>query len=164
MKTTCASLSGAALLMAVSSMSIAACDAGATSAADGMLTAPPSGGAAAAAAASKRDIPVADVPQNVIDAAIAAVPGSVVKEAAVETNSNGEKTYELDVMVGNTETEVRITEAGTVISVNEQDGEDADNNDGDSNNDDGADDDKDDDDDNGDKDDDDDDDDNGDDD
>lgn len=86
--------------------------------------------ASAEDAAGKKDIAVKDVPQKVLDAATKAVPGGVVSEAAVETDGKGVKTYELDVKVGDKETEVRVSEDGTVLSTKAEDGKDDDEDDG----------------------------------
>jgi hypothetical protein len=75
------------------------------------------------------ELPVAAVPQHVIDAALAAAPGLVIAEAEVEAVL----VYELEGTVGGQVVEVEVTSEGDVIGVESEDdgGDDSDGDDDD---------------------------------
>lgn len=81
----------------------------------------------------EREIPLSELPEEVIAAAEAAVEGIVLTEAEIEETRKG-IIYEVEGYVDETEYEIEITPEGDVIEVeieNDHDDDDDDNGDGD---------------------------------
>jgi hypothetical protein len=79
--------------------------------------------------AKEVEIDVKDLPQVVLDAVEATVPGGEIIEAEVETEK-GKKVYEVEVRKDGAVTEIEIDETGKVLEVEkEDDGEDGDGDD-----------------------------------
>ena len=64
----------------------------------------------------EREIPLSEVPEQVIAAAKAAVEGIILTEAEIEETRKG-LIYEIEGYVGDTEYEIEITPEGDVIEV-----------------------------------------------
>lgn len=67
-----------------------------------------------------KEIPLSDVPDVVMQAAMAAVEGLVVKEAEVE-EEDGQTVYELEGKANGVKYEVEVSADGTVLEVEEDD-------------------------------------------
>lgn len=80
------------------------------------------------------DIPLADMPQAIMNAAMVAVPGIVVSEAEIKSTEAGD-VYELDGEAEGKEYEIQIARDGTVLSV-EMDDDEHEDHDGDKDDDD----------------------------
>lgn len=78
---------------------------------------------------NEEEIPLSDVPQNVKDAAIAAVPGIVLEEAERETEGDV-VVYELEGEADGQEYEVEVNEAGEVLEVEKDEEDEGDDDDG----------------------------------
>ena len=74
------------------------------------------------------EIELADVPQKVKDAAIAAVKGIKLTEASIE-KEDGKTVYELEGTVDGKEYEIEVDEDGKVLEVEQEDDDDDDNDD-----------------------------------
>ena len=74
------------------------------------------------------EIPLSEVPANVLAAARAAVPGIVFEEAERETE-DGRIVYELEGEANGKEYEIEVSADGTVLEVEEEDDEDEDEDD-----------------------------------
>ena len=73
----------------------------------------------------EEEIPLADVPDNIMQAALAAVPGLVLEEAAIERDGDT-VTYELEGEAGGKEYEIEVSGAGEVLEVEVDEDEDDD--------------------------------------
>lgn len=78
----------------------------------------------------EEEIPLDEVPDAVLQAALDAVPGFVAEEAAFEIE-DGEALYELEGEVDGEEIEIEITEDGTVVEIESDDDDDDDEDDDD---------------------------------
>ncbi len=76
------------------------------------------------------EVPLSEVPDNVIDAALAAVPGIELEEAEVETE-NGIVIYDIEGELDGVEYEIEVTEAGEVLEIETDDEDDDDDDDDD---------------------------------
>lgn len=74
--------------------------------------------AACAGFEKETEIPLTDVPEPVMTAALGAVPGIVIEEAEVE-EENGETVYELSGSAGDREYEIEVSASGEVLEVEE---------------------------------------------
>ena len=64
-----------------------------------------------------RDIPVSEVPANIINVIQNTLPGIALKEAEIELK-NGVKIYELEgKLISGKKYEIEITESGTIIKI-----------------------------------------------
>jgi len=93
---------------------------------------PVAAAARAAAEEEEVDVPLDQVPQNIKDAALAAVPGIVFTSAERETE-NGVVTYDLEGSLNGVAHEVEVTAAGVVVEIEtgDDDDDDGDDDDGD---------------------------------
>ena len=73
----------------------------------------------------EQEIPLADVPQNVVNAALAAVPGIVIEEATIETEGDAQ-VYELEGEVNGQDYEIEISADGKVLEIEAAGGDDDD--------------------------------------
>ncbi|GEM_PF-5035522 len=62
------------------------------------------------------DISIDDVPTNIMDAAMTAVPGLTVESAEIETEDS-QKVYEIEGVIGDEEVEIDIAEDGTILEI-----------------------------------------------
>lgn len=76
----------------------------------------------------ERDIPLSEVPEQVIAAAKAAVEGIILTDAEIEETRKG-LIYEIEGYVGDTEYEIEITPEGEVIEVEIENDDDDDDDD-----------------------------------
>jgi uncharacterized membrane protein YkoI len=74
------------------------------------------------------EIDLADVPQKVKDAAVAAVKGIKLTEASVE-QEDGKTVYELEGTVDGKEYEIEVDEDGKVLEIEQEDDDDDDDDD-----------------------------------
>ena len=74
--------------------------------------------ASCAAFEKETEIPLTEVPEPVMSAALGAVPGIVIEEAELE-EEDGEMVYELSGTAGDKEYEIEISASGEVLEVEE---------------------------------------------
>jgi len=78
----------------------------------------------------EKEIPISEVPEIVMEAALKALPGVEFKEADVEETKDG-LVYELDGILDGKEFEINVSADGTVLNMEEEEKDDDDENDGD---------------------------------
>ena len=66
---------------------------------------------------NERDIPVSEVPSNIINIVQNTLPGIDLKEAEIESD-DGVNVYELEgKLINGNEYEIKITESGTILKI-----------------------------------------------
>ncbi|NND70558.1 MAG: hypothetical protein HKN43_03165 [Rhodothermales bacterium] len=71
---------------------------------------------------SERTVQIAEVPEVVIDAAMAAVPGIEIQEVSVDSEK-GQTVYEIEGVTASSEFEIEISEDGQVLEIEEEERE-----------------------------------------